>query len=514
MPGSSNLTPFRLSPYSIESVSSGAPQTSQSQAQQGAPRLVLANFTLGSGEPQKPGGGGGTGGGTGGGSHPGGGTGTGSTGGTGGTKGTGTGTGTGTGSGSKGTTTGTGYNNSYNNSYNNFYNNPASQPRSIVPPLPPSADVNQQLLRALAEGTGGFAIYNTNDLLGGLNRIGREQGEFYILGYVPQSSGEGSCHTLKVKLNHGSGMEVRSRSGYCNTRPADPLEGKPLEKQMEMQATGAQAGSIQGSMKVPYYYSEPNVARVSLAMDVPSEALNFSKDKGKYHSSVNVLGIAYKPDGSVGARFSDTLDLNLEKEEWKEFSKQPYHYENQFDAAPGSYKLTVVFSAGGEHFGKFETPVVIAPYDGKRLTLGSIALSTEIQRLDQISNQMDAALVEDRTPLVVKNMQITPAAKYQFKKTDNIVLYSELYEPLLTSANPPKLATGYRIFPKDSDKQVFFTGPVPVEEFIQKGNSVVPFALKLQVSDLPPGEYKLVLLAVDGANNQAPQKEAEFSLTN
>ena len=120
--------------------------------------------------------------------------------------------------------------------------------------------------------------------------------------------------------------------------------------------------------------------------------------------------------------------------------------------------------------------MVIAPYDGKRLTLGSIALSTEIQRLDQISNQMDAALVEDRTPLVVKGMQITPAAKYQFKKTDNIVLYSELSEPLLTSANPPKLATGYRLFLKDSDKQVFFTGPVPVEEFIQKGNSVVPFA--------------------------------------
>ena len=56
---------------------------------------------------------------------------------------------------------------------------------------------------ALAEGTGGFAIYNTNNLLGGLDRIAREQNEFYILGYVPQSSTEGSCHTLKVKLNKG-----------------------------------------------------------------------------------------------------------------------------------------------------------------------------------------------------------------------------------------------------------------------------------------------------------------------
>jgi len=49
-------------------------------------------------------------------------------------------------------------------------------------------------------GNGRFTIFNTNDLLGGLERIGREQNEFYILGYVPSDTPEGSCHTLKVKL--------------------------------------------------------------------------------------------------------------------------------------------------------------------------------------------------------------------------------------------------------------------------------------------------------------------------
>jgi len=78
-------------------------------------------------------------------------------------------------------------------------NNPLSQPRTIVPPLPVSAVPNQQILAALAEGTGGFTIFNTNDLLGGLQRIASEQNEFYLLGYVPADSPEGSCHTLKVK---------------------------------------------------------------------------------------------------------------------------------------------------------------------------------------------------------------------------------------------------------------------------------------------------------------------------
>src|SRR6202008_1102597 len=112
-----------------------------------------------------------------------------------------------------------------------------------------------------------------------------------------------------------------------------PLEGKPVEKQMEAQAGGQAAGTIHASMQAPYFYAGPNVARVNLSMEIPGGAVVFNKDKGKYHANVNILGIAYKPDGSVGARFSDTVSLDMEKDEGKEFSKQPYKYQNQFDAA-------------------------------------------------------------------------------------------------------------------------------------------------------------------------------------
>ena len=482
-------------------------------------RLVMASYTLASSrEPQKPGGGGGGAGGGGGGGRPGGGAG----GGTGGATGTGGGksgtggTGGGTSGGGKGGTGGgnpnAGTGGGTTGNYGNYYgNNPMNQPRTIVPPLPTSVAANQQILQMIAEGTGGFAIYNTNDLLGGLDRIAREGSEFYVLGYVPQASAEGSCHTLKVKLSRG-GTEVRSRTGYCNTRPADPLIGKPIEKQMEMQAAGNQAGSIHGTMQAPYFYSGPNVARVNLAMVVPGEALAFNKDKGKYHSNVNVLGIAYKPDGTVGARFSDTLDLEMEKDQAKDFAKHPYLYENQFDAAPGTYKLTVVFSAGGESFGRFEAPLVIEPYDGKKFTLGGVVLSTDFQRIDQISSDVDATLLEDHTPLIAKGMQFTPAAIKQFKKSDNLVLYSELYAPLLKSEAPPRVGAGYRIFDKATNKQVLFTGVVPLDEFIIKGNPVVPFVLKVTVKDLPAGTYRLVLQAADEKGNQAPQRETEITL--
>jgi VWFA-related protein len=484
------------------------------------PHLALASYTITSmPDPQKPGGGGGggpvgggPGGGHGGGGAPVGGGGTGGKGGPGGTGGTGGKGGTG-GTGGKGGGAGApagGPASPYN--YNNYYNNPLNQPAVIVPHIPPMAAQNQQVMQMLADGTGGFAIYNTNDLLGGLQRIAAEMNQFYVLGYVPRESAEGSCHTLKVKLNQG-GMEVRSRSGYCNVRPVNPLDGKPIEKQMEAQASGSTAGTIHATMQAPYFYSAPNVARVDLSMEIPGDALVFNKDKGKYHANVNILGIAYKPDGSVGARFSDKLDMEMEKDQWKEFTKGPYRYQNQFDAAPGTYKLSVVLSSGGEGFAKMEIPLQIDSYDGNKFTLGGVVLSTNAQPVDQIPTEVDASLLEDRKPLIVRGMQITPAASYQFKKTDWITLYSEVYEPLLKT-EPTKVLTAYRIFDKTTNKQVFFTGGVPMDSFIEKGNPVVPFALKVETKDLAPGSYRLVLLAVDGKNAQAPQRPVEFTLTN
>ena len=74
-----------------------------------------------------------------------------------------------------------------------------------------------------------------------------------------------------------------------------------------------------------------------------------------------------------------------------------------------------------------------------------------------------------------------------------------------------RLLAGYRIFDR-SNKEVFFTGVVPLDSFVEKGNPVVPFALRVETKDLPAGKYRLVLLAVDGKNNQAPQRPVEFTV--
>lgn len=471
----------------------------------GTASVKMASFVMA--DPQRPGGGGGGG-------RPGGGGGTGGTGGgtggTGGGRGGGGTGGTNGGGGRGGTGGGTG--GGRTGAAPGAYNSPYNAPRTIVPPIPPSTATNQQILAALAEGTGGFTIFNTNDLLGGLQRIGNEQSEFYILGYAPPETPEGSCHTLKVKVDRG-GTNVRARSGYCNEKVANPLEGKPVEKQLEAHAGGAQPGSIHGALQAPYFYTGPNVARVNLAMEIPSESLQFSKDKGKFHTTINVLGIAYKPDGSIGARFSDTVSLDLEKDELKEFTKIPYHYENQFDAATGNYKLTIVLSAGGDAFGKFESPLQIDAFDGKKLALSGLVLTNSTQPIGQISTGLDSVLLEDRTPLVVHGIQIIPSGTNRFKKSENVVLYTEVYEPLLTAEKPPLVGIGYNIVNRITSKEVFATGAIRADEYIQKGSPVIPIGLKVPLKDIPVGSYFLVMQVADAAGNRVPNRAIAFDVT-
>ena len=244
---------------------------------------------------------------------------------------------------------------------NNGLYSPYDQPRQIVPPFPPSASDNQQVLYQLADGTGGFVILNTNDLLGGLERIAKDQNQYYLLGYKPAVSPEGSCHTLKVKVERG-GTTVRARSGYCNVRPADLLAGNPIEKDLETRAGGEMQGNVTALMQAPFFYTSPNTAQVHLAVEIPSAALKFEKVKGKQHAAINILGIAYKPDASIAARFSDTVNVDFDdKKQIEEFQKQPFRYENQFGIASGEYKLKVVFSSGNESFGKLETAALDRP---------------------------------------------------------------------------------------------------------------------------------------------------------
>jgi hypothetical protein len=384
--------------------------------------------------------------------------------------------------------------------------------RVLLPTFPATLSTNQQVLYALAAGTGGFTIANTNDLLGGLDRIGQELSEYYLIRYVPPAEDrEGACHTIKLKVEEKD-ARVRARNGYCDVKTPDFLAGKIEGKNLEARAASGQPGNVAVALQPSYFYTAADRARVNLAMQIPGASLKFEKGKNGYHSELNVLGIAYRPDGSVAARFSDTVKLDLEKDKMKELETHPYNYTNAFDIAPGKYKLAVILSTGGADFGKQETPLVVEPFDGKEFTLSALTLSNEMRPIALGETDLDAALLEERKPLLVGKMELIPSATNRFKPKETVGLYCEVYEPLRTSDKPPQTAITYMITERKTHKLVFQSGVIMTDPFARAGSPVIPVAVKLLVDKLEPGDYTVNVQARDTAGHLSEVQSSNFIL--
>lgn len=337
---------------------------------------------------------------------------------------------------------------------------------------------SQQIIFELAKGTGGFVIKNSNDLLGGLQTIAAEQDEYYALTFSPPEAKEGSCHTLRVKVDR-KGTSVRARSNYCTVKTMDLLAGTSAGKDLENRAAGAQTGNIAASMDLPYFYLSPGVARVNIAMEIAPDTLKFENQKGKFHAEINLLGIASTPDGGVGARFSDALKVDFDNQTQIEKLKgKPLHYEKEFKIAPGTYTFTMAFSSGGSNFGKLEVPLIVDPWKAGELGLSSLVLSKEVHPASDLGLGLDVSLIGDRTALVAEGMQVVPSGSSQFSKSEPASFYLEVYGPDVAS-----LIVRARVLDRRTGDAEWDSGLSKLSGPHQGGN--------IPVNALGPGSYQL-----------------------
>ena len=220
-------------------------------------------------------------------------------------------------------------------------------------------------VKTFADATGGTSITQTPNLPDALKQILAEQDQYYDVKFTPPGAGAspGVCHQLRVKIDT-PGVEARSRKSYCAPKKADALAGTPTGKELDARLAGSAAGSLVASLQAPYFYGESNAApaRVVVALDTATSGIVFNKEKGKEHGELNAEAVAYRPDGSVSARFSETLPFDFaDQKDADAFAKLPFHYENQLWLAPGQYTIKAVLSPSADVWGKAEQKITVEP---------------------------------------------------------------------------------------------------------------------------------------------------------
>jgi len=150
-------------------------------------------------------------------------------------------------------------------------------------------------------------------------------------------------------------------------------------------------------------------------------------DLDSHGKQFNLLGVAYREDGSVARRLGDTLKLDAG-------APALYHYSHQFNLPPGRYRVRVTVGSGGEPFGSAEKTIEIAPWDGEMLSASGIALSVKDYALTGVTAGLDNSLLEGSRRLASKGRLIVPMGGAQLPTGQNGLFYFEVYEPRLTQA--------------------------------------------------------------------------------
>jgi hypothetical protein len=144
--------------------------------------------------------------------------------------------------------------------------------------------------------------------------------------------------------------------------------------------------------------------------------------------------------------------------------------------------------------------------------MSGLALSSSFRRLGPDTG-IDQELVEGRTPLITGGIQFDPAGAVQFKTTEKVLVYFEVYDPLLENqaTQPVKLGAVLRIVDRSGGAEKMNSGTVEVSNFIRAGNPVAPVGMRVPVETLSAGAYRLEVKALDSAG-RSWTRSADFDV--
>jgi VWFA-related protein len=236
-----------------------------------------------------------------------------------------------------------------------------------------------QAMEQLASGTGGEAIFNTNDLNKAIARVIQNGSHYYTLVYTPANKTmDGKYRRIEVKLNGGK-YKLAYRRGYYADQPArsepvdedsadfDPLRpllayGMPSATQLlygvrvlpALPQPDAGAGRAGGNTALTAPVTRYTVDFMVRWTDVDMDTTAKGTHAGKIQAGV----IAYDRDGKALNWIGTKQLMNLNETTYAAIQRSGIPVSLQIDVPPGAYYLaTGIYDWGSKKAGTLQVPL-------------------------------------------------------------------------------------------------------------------------------------------------------------
>jgi hypothetical protein len=158
-----------------------------------------------------------------------------------------------------------------------------------------SARADGDVMKDLAEGTGGTFFHNNSDLRMGFERLAAVPEFSYVLGFSPaELKTDGKFHSLKIRLPAEKGVSVEARRGYYARKPGSKDAGLTADVD---DAVFSRDQTIDIPVVLQTGYSKPNngaEAKVLVVAKIDVTTLHFQKAAGRSHDSLSVVAALFR----------------------------------------------------------------------------------------------------------------------------------------------------------------------------------------------------------------------------
>lgn len=362
----------------------------------------------------------------------------------------------------------------------------------------------QDPLNALAQDSGGRALFNNNDLFTAVENGLKETSFYYLLGWTPERTDDNpnKFRRLELAVIGRPDLTVRVRKGSFNLeRPKreETAKPKPVEaKLQEALVAKTPVRELPVAMAVSYVDTPDKGASLSVSMEIPTEVLSSNGDDEKLSASVDFAGAVFDQEGKSTSTFGQRVTLS----EALKTDGRRLKYTHIVFPRPGLYQVRVAArDALSGRVGTAKSWIEIPNLAQKKLTLSSIVVGER----SATSNAEAVA-----APRLFSN-QIPLNIARRFKPDSYLRCLVFVYNASRTGSDrTPDIAIQVQVL--RNNKPVITTAVKQIPPQPGQDYDRLPYATEISLKGLAPGRYVLNISAIDRAAKTSASEQLRFDV--